>query len=227
MTDGTVTATKCYEGFEAAKISISGGDISITSSDDGINASDGSADTGINMGPGGGYGGGDTSGIYFIMSGGKLYINAKGDGLDSNGTATISGGDIRVDGPTGNDNGALDSQNGILVNGGTLVAVGSNGMVETPGSNSQQCCISFTATSSLSAGTLIELRDSSGNTLLSHTTAKTCQSIVLSHPDIKVGSTYTVYINGSSYKTISQTSTVTTGGSSSSGPGSQNKPGGR
>ena len=39
---GTINITQCYEGLEADDIVINDGDISVVSSDDGINSSDGS-----------------------------------------------------------------------------------------------------------------------------------------------------------------------------------------
>jgi hypothetical protein len=43
----------------------------------------------------GGMGGGETVGDYTVeISGGSLTINSQGDGLDSNGNATISGGTV-------------------------------------------------------------------------------------------------------------------------------------
>lgn len=49
ITDGVINISLCYEGIEGQKITISGGDITIAATDDGINASDG---TGSMMGGG-------------------------------------------------------------------------------------------------------------------------------------------------------------------------------
>ena len=35
-----------------------------------------------------------------VINGGIVHVNASGDGIDSNGTITINGGEIYVDGPT-------------------------------------------------------------------------------------------------------------------------------
>ena len=49
------------------------------------------------------------SGDYTVdITGGSLTINSQGDGLDSNGNATITGGTVVVNGPTNDGNGALD-----------------------------------------------------------------------------------------------------------------------
>lgn len=45
-------------------------------------------------------------------------VNAQGDGLDSNGDLTISGGEVYVDGPTNGGNGALDYDGNGTITGG-------------------------------------------------------------------------------------------------------------
>lgn len=72
------------------------------------------------------------TGEKLTISGGTLLVDAQGDGLDSNGTIEMTGGEVTVFGPTANDNGALDSNGGITVSGGTLVAIGSSEVAETP-----------------------------------------------------------------------------------------------
>lgn len=47
MTGGTVTITKSYEGFEAQNMTISGGTLHITASDDGLNAAGGNDASGM------------------------------------------------------------------------------------------------------------------------------------------------------------------------------------
>ena len=204
---GTYTIVKSYEGYEAAKINITGGTLNITSTDDGINAADG---TETRMGVG-------NTNCYMIISGGTITVNALGDGLDSNNSILISGGTIYVDGPTNGGNGSLDSETGIIVNGGELIAVGALGMVETPASNSSQYSINYTSKSTLSANTNIKLVDANNNTVMEYTTLKTSQSIIISSSKLVKGSTYKLYINGTLTETITISSTITTAGSSSQG----------
>lgn len=220
ISDGTITVNKCYEGIEAAQIVIDGGNISVTSSDDGINAANS-----------------DYSNYDFklIISGGTVYINSSGDGVDSNGSITITGGTIFIDGPTASNNGALDSENGIFISGGTLVACGSLGMVETPTSNSTQCSVSYGCNSSITAKSVITVKDSSGNEIVEFTTAKACQSIVFSSPDITKGNSYSLYIGSSLISTFDVSSILTYIGTTSGGgsmggggtPGFGGRPGGR
>lgn len=79
-------------------------------------------------------------------------IGSEGDGVDSNGTILISGGELYIAGSGNSTDAALDADGGILINGGYVFAAGSLGMVETPASNSSQYCVSFARNTSISAG---------------------------------------------------------------------------
>ncbi len=210
ISDGSLTITESYEGLEAVSIYIKGGDTSVTASDDGLNASDGTGDT---MGFGWNVSG-DTD-VNLYVQGGTLYVNAGGDGLDSNGGLYIQGGVTIVDGPTDSSNGPLDSGTTIEVTGGTILAIGSSGMAETFGSSSTQCSFMVTL-SSWSAGDTITITDSEGNVLFTHDAAKTGNCIIFSSEDLVQGETYTVTA-GSQSTTITQSSVSTS--SSSSGMG--------
>jgi hypothetical protein len=78
---------------------------------------------------------------YVEMSGGTLLIDAGGDGFDSNGDATVTGGTIVVNGPTSNGNGALDVNGELLVSDAVLLAAGSAGMAETPSVGSAEAYV--------------------------------------------------------------------------------------
>lgn len=77
---GSIDILKSYEGIEGLSIDITGGELSVLASDDGMNAAGGNDGSGFD-GPGGG---GDqfavTEGAYIHISGGKLHVNASGDG---------------------------------------------------------------------------------------------------------------------------------------------------
>lgn len=175
---GQITIESCYEGIEGAYIKINGGTIKINSFDDGINSA--SDDTTIQE--------------YIIITGGQIEVSAVGDGLDSNGSILITGGTTIVHGPTSGGDGALDAETGIIVQGGNLVAYSSLGMVETPSSNSTQYVISYGQNSQIASGTVVTLKDSNSNEILTFTTQKTCGSIIISSPSITNGSTYTLEI---------------------------------
>ena len=207
MNGGSYTILKSYEGYEAAKVQISGGVLNITSSDDGINAADG---TETRMGVG-------NTNCYMIISGGTITVNASGDGLDSNNSILISGGTIYVDGPTNGGNGSLDSETGIIVNGGELIATGALGMVETPASNSSQYSISYASSQTLSANTNIKLLDSNNEVVIEYTTLKTSQSIIISSSKLVKNGTYKLYINNTLTETFTISNIITQIGNSNQG----------
>ena len=226
VSGGAITVTKSYEGIEGKSIDLTGGEISVTASDDGLNAAGGADSSGFG-GPG--FGGGDrfgtaSSDVYIRIAGGKLYVNASGDGIDSNGNLIVSGGETYVDGPTGNGDGALDYDGTATITGGILVAVGSSGMVQNFGTASTQGSILLNfSTGSKSA---VTLTDAQGNVLVSYTPSKTYNSVVISCPGLVQGGTYTVSACGQS-SSVTLSSLIY--GSGMGGGGGQpggNQPGG-
>lgn len=145
-----------------------------------------------------------------LITGGKITVNADGDGLDSNGDLRVEGGDITINGPSNGGNGALDigTENGGagVIAGGTLIALGTSSMTENFGSTSTQCAFLVTM-NSFGAGETITITDSQGNVLYTGVTVKSVNSVVFSSPDLVVGETYTVTI-GSTSATVTQSSTV-------------------
>lgn len=255
--DGKITVLTSYEGLEANQITLAGGELDITASDDGINANGGS--DGFSGGFGGGFGGRrsdmnsqsgdmtppDNSNMQtppdgnapsgnpptmpgqdaadstttddttdkqpvLLITGGKITVNADGDGLDSNGDLRVEGGDITINGPSNGGNGALDigTENGGagVIAGGTLIALGTSSMTENFGSTSTQCAFLVTM-NSFGAGETITITDSQGNVLYTGVTVKSANSVVFSSPDLVVGETYTVTI-GLTSATVTQSSTV-------------------
>lgn len=187
IVDGTINITMSYEGLEGLTIDILGGDISLVASDDGINAAGGN--------DGSGFFGGDqfssSSNSYLNIAGGTLYVNASGDGLDSNGSLTISGGSICVSGPTSDGDGALDYDGTATITGGYLIAVGSSGMAMNFSSAENQGAM-LVYTGSQAAGTTITLTDENGTQIVSWTPDKAYASVLISAPGIQTGSTYTI-----------------------------------
>ena len=205
ITDGTINIAKSYEGIEGLEIDISGGKISLVSSDDGLNAAGGN--------DGSGWGGGmkqdmfaAQSGALINISGGEISITAEGDGVDSNGNLTVSGGTTYVSGPTNSGNGSLDYNGTATITGGVFIAAGSSGMAQNFGTESTQGSILCNFTSG-TAGSEITLTDENGKILASFTPAKSYQTVIISAPEIEVGKTYTVTV-GEQSQEISMTSII-------------------
>ncbi len=212
---GKITVAKAYEGLEAQKVTINNGDISIVSSDDGLNAGGGKDNsTAANNRPGADAFDSDENCILSI-NGGNVYINASGDGIDSNGWIYFNGGTTIVDGPTDNGNSALDTGIGIVINGGQVLALGSSGMAETLGSSSSVFNASIYLSSTQSNGTNVKIQNSAGETILEHTTAKSFSHIAVGSPAFQLGQTYTLYL-GEDSQTFTISSITTTVGDTNS-----------
>lgn len=149
------------------------------------------------------------------INGGTIWVDAGGDGLDVNGGIAMTNGLVLVNGPTADMNGALDYTAGFSITGGTLVAVGSMGMAQAPDSSSSQNSILVNLTSSVPAGTLINIQNSTGESILTFEPTKAIQSITFSSASLVTGGEYTLSVGGSS--TGTSTDGLYAGGSYSGG----------
>ena len=201
---GSLTVNTCCEGIEAPEILIEDGAITVTSTDDGINAcgtetSDGSL-------PG-----------VTINGGTVTLLNPSGrdaDGIDSNGNIDINGGLVYISLVGDGGNCALDygSENGgaCRINGGTVVACGGSTMLETMSENSAQPSLLYAGTTQ-AAGTEITLQDSNGETLLTYAAPNSFSAVLVSCPEMTTGSTYTLTL-GTTSQEIPLTQVATTYG---------------
>lgn len=208
---GNIDVTESYEGLEGDTIEILDGTIKVKSSDDGLNASTSTSQDEAGFGQMGGGMDYDEN-AYIHICGGDIYVNADGDGIDSNGDIYIDGGYVVVDGPVNDGNGPLDKGGTAYISGGTVIAVGSSGMVETFSSESEQYSILYGFESSLEAGTEITITDNDGNTCMGYTLNKTASSVVFSSEDLAEGE-YTITA-GDFTDTITVSDKSTTAGAS-------------
>ena len=161
------------------------------------------------------------SAVSITISAGTVHINAEGDGIDSNGSLTVSGGNIFVEGPQSGGNGALDYNGEAVISGGTLVALGSSQMAQNFGENSTQGTMLVNTGASQTGE--VTLKDSNGNALVSVSTEKQFETVVISCPDIKSGSTYTLVTNSGETQVTMDSLVYGSGG----GFGGMKNPGGR
>lgn len=161
---------------ENNNITINGSIIAIESVDDGLNA------------------GGDDGGTITINDG-TLYINADGDGIDSNKNTVINGGTIfTIGSDTGGDAG-IDTDEGYAINGGTIVALGSD-MLEKPLSSSKQQSLTYSLSSKIAQDTIVSIIKDN-ETILSFSAPKSFRTIVVSKTGINAEDAYSIYTNGS------------------------------
>lgn len=198
---GTIRINKSYEGIESATVTVNNGTVYVTSSDDGINVAGGNDGSAVNGRPG--QNDFQDNGNYNLyINGGYIYVDALGDGLDSNGSITMTKGTAIVNGPTQNNNGALDYNGDCKVTGGTLIAAGSAGMAQAPGTSSTQYSVLLGFDSVLPAGTPVRIETASGTDVLTFVPTKQFQTLVLSSPALKNGASYTVFYGGKAAGTL-------------------------
>lgn len=290
---GTITVSQSEEGLEARVIRQLGGDVTIKSSDDGVNASAGSsgkttdtsatskttdasatsnsADTSSSasqattdsatastsasqataapaatsqadqvnkdknatppsppagqappqggqppqngQGPGGQPPGGQEESdpsLQIILEGGTLAIDAEGDGIDSNGTVSISGGSLVVNGSVQGGNGPLDAAGDITITGGTVWALGTSDMLQGFAQGSTQA--SITANIAGTAGQTLIILDANGKEVTRQTASKDFKAVIMSSADLVDGQTYTIQVEGTTQTTTAALVTSVTGG---------------
>ena len=186
ISGGDITIHSCTEGVESkAEMTISGGNVRILdASDDGLNT-----------------GGSDSSSHAVTISGGYIYVNASGDGVDSNSTWEMSGGTLLVCGPTSGGDGSLDANGNMTYTGGTLLALSSKGMMEYPESG---CLIATNCNAA--AGEQISIVDKNGTVLATLQSPKAVSDVIYGIGDsdsadytIVTGGTYDGTLNEDGY----------------------------
>ncbi len=205
---GTIDISGSYEGLEGETVTITGGTIAICSSDDGINCAGGSDASGFGGMFGGGFGGASDDYVLTI-AGGSVYIEAGGDGLDSNGSIVMTGGAVTVFGPTSDADGSIDYETTFTLSGGTLIAAGSSGMAEGPSDGSEQNSIAVWLDAA-QEGAEVVITDETGARVASFTPSCAFSWALYSSADIETGKTYTVTVGGTEAGSATVESSVTT-----------------
>lgn len=205
---GNINITRCNEGIEGQTVDIRGGNVTLVSEDDGINAASPEAageetatgETATNgMQKGGKFGGrgGENpfevdANCYIHISGGRVDITAGGDGVDSNGALYVSGGETYVSGPENSGNGSIDYAGEGQITGGIFAAAGTSGMAQYFGSTSTQGVINLNLSGKQQSGSTIILKNADGKELVNFQTKSSYNCVIVSCPELVQGSTYTL-----------------------------------
>lgn len=148
--------------------------------------------------------------LQIILAGGTLTIDAEGDGIDSNGTVTISGGSLVVNGSVHDGNGPLDASDDITITGGTVWALGTSDMLQGFAQGSTQA--SITANIAGTAGQTLIILDANCKEVARQTASKDFQAVIMSSADLVDGQTYTIQVDGTTQTATAALVTPVTGG---------------
>ena len=160
-------------------LTINGGDISISSGNDGINTNaDGVSVTTIN------------DGRLWIAAGGD-----EGDGIDSNGSVVINGGYIEAYACADSMDSGIDADLGIQINGGTVIATGN--MLDPIDEGGQTFAV-FSFAQSQKAP-YFTLKDMYASTVLEGQTPSAFTNLLFSSPELSEG-TYTLWAGDTQFE---------------------------
>lgn len=184
---GTIDIKKSVEGIEAPSIIFNGGYTKVASTDDALNATMGN-------------GGEGNDGSILDIRGGEIYLNPTGgDGLDSNGDITMSGGTVVVHGPQSQPEVGIDVNGTFNMSGGFLIVSSPNSMMlEGVSSSSPQYSLIIKSQQQLSTSTLFHIEDGDGNSLATFQPKRQYNAIIFSSKELISGKIIKIFTGGSS-----------------------------
>lgn len=185
---GAINITKSTEGTEAPFITYAGGNTNIVSSDDCINTTYGN-------------GGENSDGSLLSFSGGTVTASSSaGDCIDGNGNVVMTGGTVIAQGPPSSPELAIDVNGTFTISGGLLIGSGPNSgnMIEATSTTSSQYTMLVKVNGNVAAGSLFNVQDASGNSLVTYTPSRSAYYFVFSSSALQSGAAYKIYTGGSS-----------------------------
>lgn len=167
------------EGLDSEMhLSLNGGNIFIRSGNDGINTNeDGVSVTTVNGGT-----------LDILVTG----ETGEGDGIDSNGWLVINGGKVKAEACSSSADAGIDSDMGIHINGGTVIATGH--MLDRIEEGGQSYAV-FNFAQKQKEGTTFSIKDGSGKTLMEDRAENAYSVLVFSSGEMSEGS-HTIWSNG-------------------------------
>jgi len=220
--NGNIKISKSYEGIEANDIIINNGNISLVSTDDGINISGGNDSSSQNRPGAGNFSNGTGT---LTINNGTIKVNSKGDGIDINGKGTITNANVYIEGPTDNGNGFFDYDSSLKITNATVIASGSSGMLQTPTTENMNALLIYLT----NANKKITIKQNDKE-ILTYASAKSYSALYITSPLLKTNNTYDIYLEDELIDTITINSNLTKIGNQTGytpGPNNQMPPHGR
>ena len=133
-----------------------------------------------------------------VINGGYVYCYSSGnDGIDSNGTLTVTGGIVIASGTNTPEDGFDCDRNTFSITGGVLIGTGGSSSTPTSAACTQRSVLY--STSSATSGNLINIQDASGTNVFTYKIPRSYQTMTLlfSSADLKANTNYTIHTGGS------------------------------
>jgi hypothetical protein len=208
--NGSVAVTESYESLESLRVTIQGGQVVTSATNDGINAKQEGVNefavapdayiaiTGGKVTVDAGDDGFDSNGVVKV-SGGTTIIDPDYDGIDSNGSLTVTSGTLVINGAGLNTFGqnGLEVSGPINLEGGRLLVTGMSATWSAPPAKSKKGWLFAPLGARRPAGTTIHIVPEDGDTpICSYLTGKDMQQILFSSDTIENGEDYDIYLGG-------------------------------
>ncbi len=175
--NGVLDITADNEGLDTEMhLAIEGGNVNITSGNDGINCNE----DGVSA---------------IVISGGTVDITVdgstgEGDGIDSNGYLTLSGGTVYASACGQSADAGLDAEQSVSLTGATVMAAGN--MLDELNCDGQ-CCAVFSFGQRQSGGVTYAVKDSKGETVLEYAPANDFTLLTVTSPELAEGESYSLW----------------------------------
>lgn len=180
INNGTINITQSEDGFEASAVNIVDGNIRIVANEDGISVDGEHTNAATEL----------------VVRDGYLYINAGGNGFDAEGSITVEDGTVIIDGPTSNDNVAVNYSSNFNINGGYFIAVNGSSNIDAPSASSTQNSVVIKFENTQTANTLVHLQTTLGANITTFRPSKSFKTLLVSTASISNNGSFQLYTGG-------------------------------
>jgi Carbohydrate-binding domain-containing protein Cthe_2159 len=176
---GNIDIVQSEEGFEASAMVVSGGEIHVSATEDGIDVDGESTSLATQL----------------QIEDGYVYINAQGNGFNAEGNISVEDGTVVLEGAQG-DHVAVSTSGNFAINGGFFVGVNASGQGETPNAASLQNSVVVNFESQQDANTIVHLQTLLGAQIATFRPSGSFRSVIVSSASINDNANLQLYTGG-------------------------------